>query len=475
MYHPRAPRAPTGAPSWSQYSAGSAVARREPVEQGLLNRGYRLRTTRGGRYFLKHHADPETARTRRRSLPPARRDPAALSRPPASPSPRRCRTATAVRSPSWAVTPLRPAPLDRRPPPPRRPADTVQCGRLGALLGVVHASLERVMPGQRAECLPGADPADTFALIDDLLRTRPQAQARRRLRRTRPAPAAGAAGTPGAARGPASAARGCVGWVHGDFHPFNLLYKGDAPAAIVDWDRLGVQPRAEEAVRAAAIFFVRPDGAAGPAEGAGARARVPAGRAGPRPRTRRRRAPGVVGAAQRLLDAALALRTRRHPRGPPVPGRLGARRVVDAGVRRGVRGLHGVRPLEEGGKRHARVDPVYGVHARELSACRSAGAQGSGDGAGTAVVTGVARVRRIRRGTRGRSVRRLRGGRGRSARRLLGGRLGRRVRGRARRRVARAGARAAVVRLRVRGRGRRLVARCLGGTGRRSRTARSWA
>ncbi len=43
--------------------------------------------------------------------------------------------------------------------------------------------------------------------------------------------------------------------------PFNLLYKDDAPAAIVDWDRLGVQPRAEEAVRAAAIFFVRPDGA----------------------------------------------------------------------------------------------------------------------------------------------------------------------------------------------------------------------
>lgn len=51
-----------------------------------------------------------------------------------------------------------------------------------------------------------------------------------------------------------------MGWVHGDFHPFNVLYKDDTPAAIVDWDRLGVQPRAEEAVRAAAIFFVRPAG-----------------------------------------------------------------------------------------------------------------------------------------------------------------------------------------------------------------------
>lgn len=42
-----------------QYAAGSALTC-DPVEQGLLNRGYRLRTTRG-RYFLKHHFDPETA------------------------------------------------------------------------------------------------------------------------------------------------------------------------------------------------------------------------------------------------------------------------------------------------------------------------------------------------------------------------------------------------------------------------------
>lgn len=48
--------------------------------------------------------------------------------------------------------------------------------------------------------------------------------------------------------------------MHGDFHPLNVLYRGTEPTAIVDWDRLGVQPRAEEAVRAAAIFFVRPCG-----------------------------------------------------------------------------------------------------------------------------------------------------------------------------------------------------------------------
>ncbi|EST26627.1 hypothetical protein N566_23675 [Streptomycetaceae bacterium MP113-05] len=54
-----------------------------------------------------------------------------------------------------------------------------------------------------------------------------------------------------------------TGWVHGDFHPLNLIYGaagGGEPVAIVDWDRLAVQPRAEEAVRGAVIFFLRPDG-----------------------------------------------------------------------------------------------------------------------------------------------------------------------------------------------------------------------
>ncbi len=55
-----------------------------------------------------------------------------------------------------------------------------------------------------------------------------------------------------------------TGWVHGDFHPLNLLYappgRSPRPVAILDWDRLGVHPRAEEAVRGAAIFFLRPGG-----------------------------------------------------------------------------------------------------------------------------------------------------------------------------------------------------------------------
>jgi Ser/Thr protein kinase RdoA (MazF antagonist) len=245
------------------YAAGSALTC-EPVDQGLLNRGYRLCTTRG-RYFLKHHFDPDTA------------DPAAIERrhratqrladlgvPVAPPLAHRDgRTVAVVGGHAYALHPW----IDGR----HRHGGQLtrgQCTRLGALLGAVHACLERVMPpkvGTRPATSPhpveSADPADTFALIDDLLaqvrRHRPSDAfdelARHRLLERRTLLEQHADRRP--PRG------GSVGWVHGDFHPFNLLYKGDAPAAIVDWDRLGVQPRAEETVRAAAIFFVRPSGA----------------------------------------------------------------------------------------------------------------------------------------------------------------------------------------------------------------------
>ncbi|CAL9479491.1 phosphotransferase enzyme family protein [Streptomyces sp. enrichment culture] len=239
---PPAPHAPPLRALLSRYAAGSAVTC-EPVEEGLLNRGYRLRTTRG-RYFLKHHFDPETA------------DPAAIGRqhratlrlaglgvPVAPPLPARDgRTVVLVGGHAFALHPW----IDGR----HRHGGQLtpeQCGRLGALLGAVHAGLERVMPAHgrtAAGPAPAADPADTFDLIDALARHRLLERRTLLERHAHRRPPRG----------------GAVGWVHGDFHPFNLLYRGDAPAAIVDWDRLGVQPRAEEAVRAAAIFFVRPGG-----------------------------------------------------------------------------------------------------------------------------------------------------------------------------------------------------------------------
>lgn len=131
----------------------------------------------------------------------------------------------------------------------------------GARTGKPHSGHPHVQKaGTTTSVDVGADPAATFALIDDLLarvRGHRPADSFDELARHRLLERRSLLEQHVGRRPPHS---GPVGWVHGDFHPFNLLYRGDAPAAIVDWDRLGVKPRADEAVRAAAIFFVRPAG-----------------------------------------------------------------------------------------------------------------------------------------------------------------------------------------------------------------------
>ncbi len=189
--------APPLGPLFQQYAAGSALTC-EPVDEGLLNRGYRLSTTRG-RYFLKHHFDPETA------------GPAAIVRQhratqrladlgvPVAPPPagRDGRTVAVVGGHPYAPHPW----IEGRHRHGGR-LTTGQCARLAALLGLVHAPLERVMPAQdpTREPVPSArrplipaqrqarrrtpaesvDPVATFALIHDLLD---------RVRRHRPADA----------------------------------------------------------------------------------------------------------------------------------------------------------------------------------------------------------------------------------------------------------------------------------------------
>lgn len=240
----------------NRYGSPGTALSCEPVAQGLLNRGYRLATTRGD-FFLKHHLDGDPDAISRQHRATRRLE--ALGVPVAPPlSDTDGATVTVIGGRCYALHPW----IDGR---HRNGAQLSTAGsrRLGALLGLVHTGLERVM---EAEAAPppheSADPAGTFAVIADLLgcladgRGRPRdafdelAEHRLRERRgllelhahRRPPP--GAAG----------------GWVHGDFHPLNLLYRGAEPAAIIDWDRLGVKPRAEEAVRAAVIFFVQPTG-----------------------------------------------------------------------------------------------------------------------------------------------------------------------------------------------------------------------
>jgi homoserine kinase type II len=232
----------------------------EPVAEGLLNHGYFLATTRG-RYFLKHHLDGD--RTAIAHQHRATRRLGALGLPVAPPvADTAGRTVTVLDGRCYALHPwvegrhLGGAALSRG-----------QSRRLGALLGLVHTGLAQVMTAEPRPPRPpyadlGADPARTFELIDELLvlargarpRTSFDELAEHRLLERRALLARQAH------RRPAPGAEPAAGWVHGDFHPLNVLYRGTEPAAIVDWDRLAVAPRAEEAVRAAAIFFVRPCG-----------------------------------------------------------------------------------------------------------------------------------------------------------------------------------------------------------------------
>ncbi|WP_328720518.1 phosphotransferase [Streptomyces sp. NBC_00247] len=244
----------------------------EPITKGLLNHGYRVATTRGA-YFLKHHLDKQHLddATGERSLI-ARQHRAtqrlqSIGVPVAPPlADADGETVTVIDGHCFALHPW----VDGR---HRIGAQLTpdQSTRLGALLGAVHTGLEHVMgPGSGTQTTRrghgSPDPADTFALIDELLDAARGVRPRdtpldafdelavHRLVERRALLERHAHRRPPTPVGPAH------GWVHGDFHPLNLLYRGSDPVAIVDWDRLGVQPRAEEAVRAAAIFFVQPAG-----------------------------------------------------------------------------------------------------------------------------------------------------------------------------------------------------------------------
>jgi len=47
-------------------------------------------------------------------------------------------------------------------------------------------------------------------------------------------------------------------YVHGDFQPYNVLFRDERPVAVLDWERLSIQPVALEVVRSIALWFVRP-------------------------------------------------------------------------------------------------------------------------------------------------------------------------------------------------------------------------
>ena len=150
---------------------------------------------------------------------------------------------------------VRAVPLGGWPTPAR-------CDALGTLLGRLHGALDDVCaPLDPPAGYRSADPLDSAELAREL---------RRRAREHRPYGDLDALVeqrlgerlellAEHAHRRPDPLDAPPTGWTHGDFHGLNLLYDegpdGERVAAVLDWDKLGPQPRAEEAVRAATLLF----------------------------------------------------------------------------------------------------------------------------------------------------------------------------------------------------------------------------
>jgi Ser/Thr protein kinase RdoA (MazF antagonist) len=231
----------------------------EPVSEGLLNRGLRL-TGPNGSYYLKQylddvgHASGAVIAAQHRAIA-ALRDRELPTAPPLAA--RDGRSFVLVRGRRYALFPW----VDGA-HRTGRSLDHGQCRALGALLGRLHLSLDAVLPAVvQPVGVPSADPVDTERTIDQLLRhiTRRAVPepfdelAAQRLHERRGLLAAYGHRRPRAEGAPPT------GWVHGDFHPMNLLYRGGEPVAVLDWDRLGAKPRAEEVVRAATLIFHHPE------------------------------------------------------------------------------------------------------------------------------------------------------------------------------------------------------------------------
>ncbi|MEV7558383.1 phosphotransferase [Streptomyces sp. NPDC089795] len=131
-----------------------------------------------------------------------------------------------------------------------------QARELGALLARLHHALRRRSPGPLPDRCPPAEatrvgaadhaagdllvrlPAGATDGLDTALRERRALLARFADRRPRDVIPAGP-----------------YGWTHGDFQYRNLLRRDGGVVAILDWDRLGVRPYAEEVARTAQVQF----------------------------------------------------------------------------------------------------------------------------------------------------------------------------------------------------------------------------
>ncbi|MFJ5922669.1 phosphotransferase enzyme family protein [Kitasatospora sp. NPDC092948] len=226
-----------------------------PVAEGLLNRGYRIATADGAHYFLKCYVDRATAgRSAVLGQHRATAELAARGLPVPPPLANRDgRTVTAYGGRLFALYPW--VPGNHR---HGTELDPVRCGELGSLLGALHGALREVCaPLRQPDAVLSSETEETERIVlelRDLARAhRPYGAfdrlAEQRLTERLELLAVHRHRRPGPTDAPP------VGWCHGDFHGLNVLYRGDAVSAVLDWDKLAPHPVAEEAVRAATLLF----------------------------------------------------------------------------------------------------------------------------------------------------------------------------------------------------------------------------
>jgi homoserine kinase type II len=239
------------------YRLGTVTACRY-LPDGLLNRNWRLDTD-AGPFALKEldALDPDSARRSLALMASVAADgvPVAAAVPAADGT-----TVAEIGGHGYYLTPW----IDgTHLLGPDMDADT--SFHMGAVIGRIHTALAR--PGLLPETGPSTEGPPTVATAHDRIgdyldqiaaRAEPDAfdRAAEPLLRSRLDLIAAHEHLRPSEDPPA----GPAGWTHGDCQNWNLLWRGDRIAAVLDWDRVRPNPYGEEIVRAAAYQFALPDG-----------------------------------------------------------------------------------------------------------------------------------------------------------------------------------------------------------------------
>jgi Ser/Thr protein kinase RdoA (MazF antagonist) len=223
-----------------------------PLAEGLLNRSYQV-TTAAGSYFLKHYLEPHPA-----VIEFQHRATAALARaglPVVAPL--ADRTGATLRRARGRAFALYPWVGGHH----RHGLDLTlrECAELGALLGECHETLAVLLPPcQQSLVAPTVSVDGALAELDRLLAlvtARDEGDEFDQLARFRLLERRQMLHELAPLRPPDQLVP-LVGYVHGDFHELNVIYRGGTPCAVVDWDRLAVRPYVDEVVRASVLFFI---------------------------------------------------------------------------------------------------------------------------------------------------------------------------------------------------------------------------